>query len=189
MFRVDRVLHSIIVSDFIQMFWGTVMNESCFMLHSKAGEAVFEYDVNIYMHSHIFCIRHFLQWTVLFKEWGCSWTNNSAELLVSKPVLNSSCNVEELSFTLCFPKVGGNRYTFFSCLLLSYISIILLNFILVTVKAKTNKCSKTNCAMNLRGKRFVNWYLICYDYNETLEKRGTYHLMSDDVIFSWDASS
>lgn len=58
----NHVLHFIIVFYFIYNsgVLGYCNEESCFMLCSKAGEAVFEYGVTIYIYRHIFCVRHFL---------------------------------------------------------------------------------------------------------------------------------
>lgn len=77
----------------------------------------------------------------------------TVKLLASKYMLNSSCNVEKLPFPLCFPEgCVWNGYVFayfFSYPLLTYLSIKLLSFIFVTVKAKTNKCSTTIYERNL----------------------------------------
>lgn len=42
--------------------------------------------------------------------------------------------------------------------------------------------------MNLRGKRFINWYVFCSKY-KMLKKRLTYRIVSADLICSWDVSS
>lgn len=131
-FRVDHVLHSIIVLYFIYTsgLLGYCNEESCFVLYSKAREAVFEYDVKIYiyicifMHSHIFCVRHFLQCTILFKG------GDGPELIIAQ----NCCSLSpywilhvmwRYCLFLCFLEVWGEWICV--CLFFFFLSSAILN--------------------------------------------------------------